>query len=486
KAKDFERALTVLESDMSRHPITERANFYFTMFQDCPEDILERHMGASFKYAIAAFSAGDFSAFGARMAWLAKRCAAMPPGKEADHWRGELHVLQALAEFNDIEAMSRHHKMALALLKAPTSLYGADSAWALGSPSVLFMFYRESGKLKDAQRLMHECMPTYYQLTSYHGAGAEYLMETEALYNAGEFAKAGEACQTALAKAARHNQIGNMFCAMFLQIRLALLAGDATALFGREAQLGLLADMRGLIARNRDFFLLHTADLCEGWLYATLGLYKKIPPWLRSELSEESRLYAFAKGCYYIVHGRAQLLAGEYFKLIGQFSGMLLAGAFSKNLLFFVYAHIYLAAAHEKTGQSQKAATTLNIALSVALPDALYMPFVENYDLIGPLLTKNLSGKNDQQALSRIEALAQQMKAGSESVLKKIQALRQLWGLTPREFEAALLIGKGLSYQQIADKMCVSVNTLKTHLQSITRKSGVSRRKGLYEIFRKD
>ncbi|MDR2880957.1 MAG: hypothetical protein LBV29_03540, partial [Azoarcus sp.] len=112
KAKNFERALTVLESDMSRHPITERANFYFTMFQDCPEDILERHVGASFKYAIAAFSAGDFPAFGARMAWLAKRCAAMPPGKDADHWRGELHVLHALAEFNDIEAMSRHHKMA--------------------------------------------------------------------------------------------------------------------------------------------------------------------------------------------------------------------------------------------------------------------------------------------------------------------------------------------------------------------------------------
>ena len=117
KAGEFERALAVLESDMSRNMVTERARLYVAMFKDCPETILERHIGASFKYAIAAFSAGDFQAFGTRLAWLGRRCAALPPGNENDRWRGELHVLLALKEFNDIEAMSGHHRLALKLLE---------------------------------------------------------------------------------------------------------------------------------------------------------------------------------------------------------------------------------------------------------------------------------------------------------------------------------------------------------------------------------
>jgi LuxR family maltose regulon positive regulatory protein len=280
KAEAFEHALAVLESDMSRHLVTERAALYTALFKDCPQEILERHIGASFKYALAAFSAGDFAAFATQMRWLSGHCAALPPGKEGDRWRGELHVLLALTAFNDIAAMSAHHRRAFALLGEPTGLYGQDSPWTLGCPSVLFMFYRESGGLREELALMRECMPHYYRLTSRHGAGAEFLMEAEALFCAGDFARAGEVLAHGQGMAERHNQLGNEFCALFLRLRLAFVAGDAAALFGDGEQDGLLAVMRGLILRGRDYFLLYTADLCEGWLYALLGLPEKIPQWL--------------------------------------------------------------------------------------------------------------------------------------------------------------------------------------------------------------
>ena len=155
-AGDFERALTALESDMGRHFVTEKAAFFTEMFKACPEEVLERHMGAAFKYAIAAFSAADFPAFGAQVGWLSKKCAALPPGEEADSWRGELEFLLSLAAFNDIAAMSVHHRRANELLGRPTGLFGVDSPWTLGSPSVLFMFHREQGKLAEEMRLMHE------------------------------------------------------------------------------------------------------------------------------------------------------------------------------------------------------------------------------------------------------------------------------------------------------------------------------------------
>jgi len=501
KAGAFERALTVLESDMTRNLVTERAALYTAMFKDCPQEILERHRGAAFKYAIAAFSAGDYQALATQLQWLTAQCAALP-GDEGAPWRGELHVLLALAAFNDIEAMSGHHRRALELLKGPTRLYGPDSPWTLGSPSVLFMFYRESGKLADELRQMRECMPPYYRLTSRHGAGAEFLMEAEALYNAGDFAKAGEACTLGLGMAERHAQLGNEFCALFLRMRLALIEGDAPALFGNGED-GLIATMRGLIARGRDYYLLHTADLCEGWLYAALGLYDRIPLWLRSELSDESRLYAFAKGYYFIVHGRALLLAGEDARLIGLFTGVLRAGAFAKNLLFSVYAHVYLAAAFARTDKPEEAVSALKIALDSALPDALLMPFAENHDLIGAVLTK-ACGRKQHGALSRIKALAKEMKAGRKAVLEELHA-RELLGsairedgevdlgkfyafvvhhrLTRREAEVLLHILRKLSVKEMAERLNLSTRGITAHISEILGKTGVRTRWDLLPLY---
>lgn len=52
-------------------------------------------------------------------------------------------------------------------------------SWTFGSLSVLYMFYRESGKLETEVQEMKEAMPYYYQLTNGYGTGVEHLMEAE-------------------------------------------------------------------------------------------------------------------------------------------------------------------------------------------------------------------------------------------------------------------------------------------------------------------
>lgn len=59
-ARDFERALSVMERDMARHLVTESAAFFARLFQDCPEEVLARHPKAAFKHALAALSARTF------------------------------------------------------------------------------------------------------------------------------------------------------------------------------------------------------------------------------------------------------------------------------------------------------------------------------------------------------------------------------------------------------------------------------------------
>lgn len=56
-----------------------------------------------------------------------------------------------------------------------------------------------------------------------------------------------------------------------------------------------------------------------------------------------------------------------------------------------------------------------------------------------------------------------------EAVLKKL-------GITKREYEVLDLIAQGMSNQEIADKLFVSISTIKTHTSSLFMKLDASRR----------
>jgi ATP/maltotriose-dependent transcriptional regulator MalT len=58
-------------------------------------------------------------------------------------------------------------------------------------------------------------------------------------------------------------------------------------------------------------------------------------------------------------------------------------------------------------------------------------------------------------------------------------------GLSKREIEVLELMAQGLSNQEIADKIFVSLNTIKTHTSNIFSKLDVKRRTAAIETARK-
>ncbi len=474
-AGDLESALAVLENDISRNIVHEESRFFAELFRAVPDETLARHMGAAFHHAIAVFMEGDFAAFGARLGWIGAQCAAMPDNPESDAWRGELEFLLSLAAYNDIAAMSAHHRRANALLGRPTQLFGPESPWTLGCPSVLFMFHREPGKLAEELRLMRECMPHYYTLAAGHGAGAERLMEAEALYNAGEFTYAAVACHRAEAEAQAHGQLGNVFCAMFLRLRLALFSGDVP---GARA---LTERMHVMIRARRDYFLLHTVDLCNGFLHARPEELGRIPDWLRAGRTgedEEKRLYTFAGGFYYLIHGRILLLEGQAARCAGLFAWLLEAAPFARHLLFALYAHLYQSAAFAALGKPEEAHAALNTALDLALPDTILMPFVENSDLLLPLLIAP-QREEHREGVRRILALARER--GHSGLAAREQGAP--FGLSAKQYATARLAAEGLSNPEIAERLDIAVNTVKTHLKAAYQKCGVQNRPALRKLF---
>lgn len=64
----------------------------------------------------------------------------------------------------------------------------------------------------------------------------------------------------------------------------------------------------------------------------------------------------------------------------------------------------------------------------------------------------------------------------SEPMVRPNPALLEKLGITPRELEVLEQMSLGLSNQEIADKLFVSLNTIKTHSSNVFSKLGVQRR----------
>jgi LuxR family maltose regulon positive regulatory protein len=50
------------------------------------------------------------------------------------------------------------------------------------------------------------------------------------------------------------------------------------------------------------------------------------------------------------------------------------------------------------------------------------------------------------------------------------------WGLTPAELQVLQFLPTYLSFREIAERLCVSTNTVKTHARAVYRKLDVSSR----------
>ncbi|MDR3295192.1 MAG: helix-turn-helix transcriptional regulator [Clostridiales Family XIII bacterium] len=57
-------------------------------------------------------------------------------------------------------------------------------------------------------------------------------------------------------------------------------------------------------------------------------------------------------------------------------------------------------------------------------------------------------------------------------------------GLSRRETEVALLLATGKSYQETADLLFISINTVRTHVCNVYRKLGIDNHLALHRFFR--
>jgi LuxR family maltose regulon positive regulatory protein len=382
-----------------------------------------------------------------------------PVGRELARIKGELELTMFFTEFNDIPKMSEYHRKAYAYLKElsdpPRSILfsGAMPSWTLGVPSVLFLYWRNSGELDKTLSIMDECLPIYARLTSGHGSGGEHIMRAEACLNRGDDAGAEALCYKAFYDARSAGQAGNCICASLVMARAAIMRGDAKAY--ETARRSITEEAAG--ARQKAAS--HMGELAAALLDMTLGRAADLPDWLRDMESIRNVLYIIGQPYAFALYGMMLLAERRCTELYAVTELVMSVSRGLNFLLPQVYHLIYLAAAKHIDGFDKEAADCIKDALALAMPDKIYLPFAEHGYAILPML-ESLRGDFDAERIDTLAGVCHRQISGAAAVRKALFGVSS--PLTHRQREIALRTREGLSAKEIAAKLFISENTVKS------------------------
>ena len=238
---------------------------------------------------------------------------------------------------------------------------------------------------------------------------------------------------------------------------------------------------------NRQYIMIHSLDLCDSFISALRGETEKIVPWVANGLLESSSVLGAAMASAFTIYHQVLLARGEYSKLAARKESVekQFLGSRVVYIMSAIYLEIQLAAAFSHLGKAQEAEAALKKAAELAFVDRIYMPFVENLDQIPAKLWKTLSDVSAyQDDLRQIAGICGRYKG---MTLPGTPG-HDLSGLSERELEIARLAAEYISNQEIARRLFLTENTVKTHMKNIYAKleiggSSRDKRRQLEKLF---
>ncbi len=393
---------------------------------------------------------------------------------------GECSLILSFLKYNDITAMSRLHRSASEQMTGTAISIKNSGGWTFGSPSVLMMFYRESGELKQELKDMDECMPYYYKITDGHGQGAEKIMKAEALFMQGKLADTEIALEGAYRSIEKNRQMNMVLCCDFLSCRLALFSGSKPA--------NSFEDRYEELLKYHDTAQLNIWSAMCAYYYALTGEIKKIPEVFGEHRLSIVNLLAVGKPMHEMIENQVYLSQGDYAKVIGRSEGLSSVCEGLHYALVLIHIKIQTAAAYEMLTKHDEADKLLSEALSLAEPDGFLIPFAENYPYIRSILSRLEKEKDiDKEFIRDIAGLGESFEKGKE---QRTSASRPeaFESLTEREYEIVKLMDKRLTNREIAERLFLSEGSVKQYINQIYSKLKIeggrrTKRQQLFTLF---
>ena len=456
KSENYDALLRVIRSDAGILLASLKPEDVLNALDNCPAETLKAYPFAILVLMRRMFTWRQIPKMLELKALLLTAIAEHPElsAEERGNLLGECDLILSFLCYNDISAMSRLHRSASAQMSRPAISIQSSGGWTFGSPSVLMMFYRGPGELEGELAEMDECMPHYYQVTNNHGQGAETIMGAEALFCQGRFTDAHIELERAYAQVKDNGQINMALCCDFLSWRLSRYTDVEQHYTFEERYAALL--------RYHDASWINLWCATSAYYHALCGETGKIPEIFSQHQLSDINMLAPGKPMMEMIENQVYLAQGAYARVVGYSAELLPVCEAMHYALVALHLRIQTAAAYAQLGKSEEAHAWLRKALSDAEPDGLVMPFVENYDILKPLLEREI--KND--LISKIIELGEAATARNAADTRPAA----FDVLTPREFEIVELMAQRLSNREIAEQLYLSEGSVKQYVNQIYSK----------------
>lgn len=289
----------------------------------------------------------------------------------------------------------------------------------------------------------------------------DLIMRAEADFMRACFADAQIMLERAYAQIDGNGQENMALCCDFLAWRLSL----CTSFTPRES----FEQRREALLQQHNVAWLNILQSSCAYYYALLGLPEKIPAVFREHQLASIHFLAPGKPMMELIENQVYLAQGEYAKVIGHSEALLGMCEAMHYALVALHIRLQTAAAYEMLGKRETADELLISALAAAEPDALYLPFVENYRYLKTALTRGAGAK--------FAAFVRTVTPLGEDFVRRCGEKRAegsrpaaLAGLTERESAIAALVAKRLSNREIAEQLFLSEGSVKQYINQIYSK----------------
>ena len=146
----------------------------------------------------------------------------------------------------------------------------------------------------------------------------------------------------------------------------------------------------------------------------------------------------------------------------------------NQTVMSEIYLRLTCAAIYHNCGKDEDAIHHIDRAIELALHDKLYGTLAEYCRALDTLMERRLSAI-DPEAWKEVQKLYKVYNEGWSKLSGAVRGKKILTTLTAKEREVAKLAAFGLSNQEIADKLNISVPIVKQAVRIVSEKSGLSR-----------
>ena len=449
------------------------------VLQRCPPETLARYPLSMLRLCLALFAGADFLGFESALT----ECRQILEENGTPQLMGEWYLLSAFREFPDITRMKAQYLKAAERMTKPSELFNQREPYMFGTTSMWYLFYRTPGKMMETAEELRDMLEVYNPLTGNHGAGAYELYLGEALSVQGRFDESD-----------------------IYAHRAALLSEqwqNATVTYGATLLLGINAIYQSdMISLQKAIEYLETKALAYPFLQHTainIQMAETVRTYLLGLMMEPDRSAAWARGSADMLGDLTftnfmaktnritdLILKKEYKRAIASVEASLqldsrLISLSTRNFMCVGLALCYLA-----LGSISKAAEWLEQSLTLAEQDKNYTFLACFRKYLSVLFLLPSIKKKHEVAIREIKALEIHYTRAEESrifaVLEKNP--EQMAELSEREREVAQLAAAGLRNKEIAQRLFISEETVKSHIRSIFNKTNIDRRSKLVDLLK--